>query len=128
MIVLDAGVLIALLDGHDAHHRAARALFEEHVAETFGISPITEAEVLVRAARDGVEDRMLADLRALGVEPVLLPADAGVQLARLRAAARAKLPDCCVLLAARQAGSAVATFDAGLAEAALRAGLRVLPT
>lgn len=127
MIVLDAGVPIALFDARDAHHAAAEALFAEHLDASFGIGPITEAEVLVRAARGGLEERMLADLRALGIEPLSLPVDAGMQLARLRAGSGAKMPDCCVLLAAQQTRGSVATFDAGLASAARRAGLPVLP-
>lgn len=127
MIVVDAGVPIALFDVRDAHHEAAVALFTEHLDASFGISPVTEAEVLVRAAREGLEERMLTDLRGLGIELVPLPVDAGIQLARLRAGSGAKMPDCCVLLAAQQTGAHVATFDASLASAASRTGLSVLP-
>lgn len=130
VIVLDASVLIAHLDAADVHHRRATAVLMAAAtdAEEVAASPITLAEVLVGPARIGRLEQGLAALRLLGVATVDLPSDAPAQLAELRATAALKLPDCCVLLAARQGGAAVATFDTDLATAASRSGLRLRPT
>jgi len=59
-----------------------------------------------------------------GVAVLHYDEDDAPRLARLRAGSRLRLPDCCVLLAARDAAAAgVATFDARLAEQAERLGL-----
>lgn len=123
MIALDAGVLIALFDANDAHHAAAEALFAANPTEPMTIGPINQAEVLVRAARENRDQKMLADLRALGVETTALPDDAGLRLARLRAHTGARMPDCCVLLTAEQTSARVATFDRRLVDAATSLGL-----
>lgn len=119
MIVLDAGVLIALFDAEDAHHSDAERIFTSHIDQPMMLSPLTLAEVLVRAARDGVESRMDADIRALGISTTPLPDDAGIRLARLRAHTGSTLPDCCVLLTAEQTNARIATFDTQLRRAAL---------
>jgi predicted nucleic acid-binding protein len=121
VIVVDASVLIAHLDERDVlHERAVEALLA--VAEqTLASSPITLAEVLVGPARAGRLDEAQAALRALGVAEVPLARDASFRLAALRAETGLKLPDCCVLLAADDAGAAdVLTFDERLATAARR--------
>lgn len=124
--MLDAGVVIALLDAHDTHHAQARALFTAYADEPLTMGPINQAEVLVRAAREGRDEQMVADLTALGISITALPDDCGVRLARLRAQTRAKMPDCCVLLTALQSGASVSTFDARLADVATDLGLTVL--
>ena len=123
MIVLDTSVLIAHLDAADAHHDRATTLLLNLADEPFGASPVTLAEVLVGPARAGQLDHAERALRQLEVETVSLEPDAPVRLATLRAGTRLKLPDCCVLLAAEQAGGAVVTFDDRLAAAARERGL-----
>ena len=54
---------------------------------------------------------------------VALDTDAPARLATLRAITGLKLPDCCVLLAAEQAGAAVLTLDDRVAAAARERGL-----
>ncbi len=125
MIALDAGVLIALLDAGDDHHEQAEALFTTHVDEPMTIGPINQAEVLVRAAREGRDQQLVADLAALEVTVTALPEDCGIRLARLRAQTGATMPDCCVLLTALQVGADIATFDTRLATAATDLGLTV---
>lgn len=126
MIALDAGVLVALFDANDAHHAAAEALFAANPDEAMTISPINQAEVLVRAAREQRDQQMLADLRALGITTTALPEDAGPRLARLRAHTGAKMPDCCVLLTAEQTSARVATFDERLAAVTASLGLELV--
>ena len=111
MIVLDANVLIAWLDGNDNHHDRAQALLEREVGERFGINPLTLAEVLVAPVRENrVEDirKALADLE---LAELAFPVDAAFKLADLRARTNLTMPDCCVLLAAADAGARLASFD-----------------
>ena len=126
MIALDAGVLIALFDANDTHHAAAEALFADNPTEPMTIGPVTEAEVLVRAARENRDQEMLADIRALRIATTPLPDDAATRLARLRARTRSRMPHCCVLLTAEQTSARVATFDEALKESARSLGLDVV--
>lgn len=126
MIVLDASVLIAHLDGRDAHHERAGHLIGETGAEPLGASAITLAETLVAPARTGRLDDARAALDRLGVGELPLGEDAPGRLAQLRADTARKLPDCCVLLAAEENGGTVASFDSDLIVTARELGLKTL--
>lgn len=124
MIILDASVLIAHLDRNDAHHERAERLLRENNGRALGASTITLAEALVAGARSGQLRELRGAIERLGVTEMLTGSDAHVRLAELRARTGHKLPDCCVLLAAKEIGGAVASFDAALIEAAK--GLKLL--
>jgi predicted nucleic acid-binding protein len=126
VIVLDASILIAYLDAENSHHGAAEALLAREVDDELAVNPLTLAEVLVVPVRDGRLEAMLSALRDLEVEALPFPADTAVRLAQLRATTRLKMPDCCVLLSAEEAGARVASFDARLAHAAEDRGLPIL--
>jgi len=126
VIVLDASVLIAYLDNEDDHHAAAEALLADTTSEELGANPLTLAEVLVVPARDGRLDLVRAVLHDLDVAELPFPADTAVKLAGLRAGTGLTMPDCCVLLAAEDAGAGVACFDDRLARAAEQRGLAVI--
>lgn len=126
MIVVDASVLIAHLDERDAHHERARRLLADTGAEPLGASTITLAETFVAPARAGRLDDVVAALDRLGVTELPLADGTSRQLARLRAETGCKLPDCCVLLAARENGGTVASFDSALVDAAVGLGLPIL--
>lgn len=126
MIVLDASVVIALLDGADAHHARAVQVIEDAQDrhEELAMSPVTIAEILVGPARAGRDEAVLEDLGHLGIRETALGSPR--RLAALRVSTGLRLPDCCVLLAAEDAsGADVATFDDRLAGAARARGLRV---
>ena len=125
MIVLDASVLIAHLDQHDALHAAAQERLRRAVKQRlrFGTSTITLAEVLVDPTRSGTLRAAQAALSALGVAELPLPPDAAERLAALRTETALKLPDCCVLLAAEASNGGVLTFDERLTHAAAERGL-----
>jgi len=124
VIVLDANVLIAFLDGDDAHHRSAIELMA--TADRYRMHPLTVAEVLVKWVRE----RRLAEveqlLDELGVTTHQLIARESVRLAELRASTGLKLPDCCPLLLAEVGGWPLATFDARLATAARSRGVEIV--
>lgn len=126
MIVLDASVLIAYLDGADNHHETAERLLAGAIDDHLGANPLTLAEVLVVPARNGRLDAVLSVLRDLDVETLPFPADTAVRLADLRASTGLKMPGCCVLLSAEDASGRVASFDGRLAQAAEARGLPVL--
>ncbi len=46
----------------------------------------------------------------LEIQELPFPADAAVRLAQLRATTDLKMPDCCVLLVAEDAGASIASF------------------
>lgn len=124
MIVLDASVLIAHLDGSDRHHAKARKLLEANSGEPLGASPITLAETLVSPARASRLEDTEAALQRLGVRELPLEQGAPRHLAEMRAEIGLKMPDCCVLLAAQDHGGIVASFDSDLLSAARKLGLQ----
>ncbi len=126
MIVLDASVLIAYLDGEDAQHPAAEFLLAREIDDEFAANPLTLAEVLVGPTRTGRLETARSVLRALGVAEQPFPADSAVRLARLRSDTGLRMPDCCVLLAAQDVAARVAAFDDRLTRAAEDLGLIAL--
>ncbi|HEX2393190.1 MAG TPA: PIN domain-containing protein [Solirubrobacterales bacterium] len=123
MIVLDASVLIAHLDGRDAHHEAATRLLAESDGEPLGASSVTLAETLVGPARAGRLEEARSVLSRLGVADLGIGEDAPARLAELRAETGVKLPDCCVLAVAEEYEAGVASFDGRLIEVAQKLGL-----
>lgn len=123
MIVLDAGVVIALFSPGDAHHDRARRLLAEHPGP-FLMHSLTVAETLVAAARVGREEELWGALRGLGVDVAQTSSDEPLVLARLRATHALKMPDTCVLAAAVHLRAPVATFDARLGAVAESMSLR----
>ena len=118
MIVLDASVLIAHLDGSDRHHAEAQILLEANSEELLGASAITLAETLVSPARAGRLSDAETALQQLGVAELTLGESTPARLAKLRAEVGLKMPDCCVLLAAQEHAGIVASFDLDLLAAA----------
>jgi predicted nucleic acid-binding protein len=125
-VVLDASVLIGHLDNNDPHHGRAVSLLDATDGQMLGASTITLAETLVAPARAGRLADAHAALKRLGVRELALGDEASSRLARLRADLSIKLPDCCVLLAAREHAGAVASFDTGVIKAARKLGLRTV--
>ena len=126
MIVLDASVLIAYLEGEDEHHEAAEALLAREIDDDFGANPLTLAEVLVVPARDHRLDEARLTLLELEVEELPFPGDTAVKLALLRSETGLKTPDCSVLLAAEHAGGRLASFDEALRNAAVKRSLQTV--
>jgi toxin FitB len=124
VIVVDASVLIGHLDEADAQHDRATALLTEAATSPLAASTITIAEVLVGPARSGRLEAARAALEALELTEVPLGSGASERLASLRAKTNLKLPDCCVVLAAEDAGAgAILTLDDRLAAQAAQLGL-----
>lgn len=127
MIVLDASLLIAYLDGEDAHHGRAEELLAREIDDDFGANSLTLAEVLVAPVREDRLETVRAMLSDLEVQELPFPDDTAVKLAQLRATTGLKMPDCCVLLAAEHAGAArVASFDDRLTQAVRARNLEIV--
>jgi predicted nucleic acid-binding protein len=123
VIILDANVLIGFLDATDPHHDASIDLLERHFVDGFGSNVLTVAEALVHPTRVNRQDAALASLVKVGVQAIGLDASEAALLAGVRNAYRLRMPDAVALRTAIQTGSELATFDAGLASAAERAGV-----
>jgi predicted nucleic acid-binding protein len=105
LTILDAGVIIGVLDATDAHHGAARAALSAAVerGDALAVPASAYAECLVGPARRGRDamravDRFLLDLPA-DVEPITR--QLATRAAELRARhRRLRLPDALVLATA----------------------------
>ena len=107
---LDAGVIIAFLDGDDAHHDAARSALTEAVDDTerLALAASALAECLVGPARTGPQavEIVRTLVERLPASVVDLDADIAARAAGLRARHRSlKLPDALVLATAEQSGA-----------------------
>lgn len=125
MIVLDASMLIALLDAEDPHHVSARVTLA-HASDDLAMSVLTLAEVAVGPARlDRLGDACTA---AAVLRLAVAPLDGAdwTQLARLRVETGLGMPDCCVVHTALHQSGPVATCDRRLGRAADNLGLRTL--
>jgi predicted nucleic acid-binding protein len=126
VIVFDANVLIAHFNDSDLHHSRAQSLLEANNGESWGVSSVTLAEVLVYPVRAGRLAEAEAVLVGLDVQEVPLGSGASGRLAEMRGELGLKMPDCCVLLAAQNNEAALATFDARLISAAEKLGIAVV--
>jgi len=120
LIVLDAGIVIAALDGSDAHHAAAITALRE--ARTSGdelVMPASAyAESLVGPSRLGNDAVATVDAFLDALPAAIAPAsrEIGREAAALRAAHGSvlRLPDALVLATARVLGASLTlTTDAG---------------
>jgi predicted nucleic acid-binding protein len=126
LVVLDAGVLIALLDSEDHHHAWALRLFERTLSDELAISALTLVEVGVhphRASRVGEFQDSVAglNLTVRGVDP-----DEVAALSALRARTTLKMSDAVVLNLAIRTHASLAATDQALASQGAKEGIRVL--
>lgn len=120
LTVLDAGVIIGVLDGSDAHHAGARAALSDALArgDAIAVPASAYAETLVAPARQGspamdAVDELLADLPA-EVEPITRQIARRAAELRARHGRRIRLPDALVLATALHLkAERVLTTDAG---------------
>ena len=120
LTVLDAGVVIGILDDEDVHHAAARAAVQAALArgDALTIPASAYAECLVGPARAGkpavqAVDAFLLDLVA-DVEPITRQLAAKAAQLRARHGSRLRLPDALVLATALHLkAERVLTTDAG---------------
>jgi predicted nucleic acid-binding protein len=119
LIVLDAGILIAVLDAGDAHHEDAalqlRAIRARGDRVLVPVSAYAEAMVRPSAAGPAAQSRLDRFLDDLAADVAPATRSIGRRAAELRAAhgSRLRLPDALVLATASDVGAdAVLTTDA----------------
>lgn len=128
-MVLDAGVLIALMNPGDAHYAdAVNVVRRGAIAGALLAHPMTVAESAVGAAEHGRLEQVRRAFDGLGLATAQSDPEQPWRLAALRAEARLPLADCCVLDLAIESGGHLATFDTRLAAAARRHGVALATT
>ncbi|HEX6475113.1 MAG TPA: PIN domain-containing protein [Candidatus Limnocylindria bacterium] len=127
LTVLDAGVIIGVLDADDAHHDAARRALAKAIeaGDALAVPASVYAEVLVAPAGVGVAavrrvDALLNDL-AVDVEPATRQLAKRAAELRARHGRRLRLPDALVLATAvHLRADQVLTVDRGWPDAGVR--------
>ena len=122
-LILDASVVIALLDTADAHHE--RAVDDVEAADISGHKLLAPAsaysEALVAFARDDRTEDARGAIFAMGIEVTPLTMEIAEQAAVLRARhERLRLPDAIVLATAHQLSAELLSYDARLSRLARR--------
>ena len=125
IVVLDAGVLIALHSSEDPHHKWALQMFSDTISFELAMSALTYSEALVHPTKAGKELQFEKSVKGLGIEIKGIGPDEAREIASQRVRSGLKMPDAVVLaLAARLKGS-IATSDKALAAAARRMSIGV---
>ena len=117
-LILDASVLIGLLDSEDAHH--TRAVAEIEAADNSRrrlVAPATAySEALVAFAREGRTSEARGAISGMGLNVEPLTAAMAERAAELRSQhARLRLPDAMVLACAAELDGELLTYDDRLA-------------
>lgn len=124
-VVIDAGVLIALYNDNDLHHRWAVDFLIQSTNSELHMSSLNLAEVIVQPIRQGVLEKLISGIKGLGVELTGVSQEAAIALAGLRATTNLPMPDCCLIALAQDKKASLATTDKGAAKAARALGLDV---
>lgn len=124
MIVLDAGVLIALNDPTDAHHASVARFLEANADGRLVANGVTIAESLVHVASEGVLGEVLEDYELLGIEALDVAGTSAGLIARIRSETRLRMPDVLVLYTCEREHADLVTTDTALARVATARGVR----
>jgi predicted nucleic acid-binding protein len=120
-LILDASVLIGLLDTADAHH--SQAVDDVEAADLAGERLLVPASAYSEALVSFARARRISDAReaiaAMGISVTPMTSSIAERAAELRAALdRLRLPDAIVLATARELQARLLTYDDGLAKIA----------
>lgn len=120
-LILDASVLIGLLDTADAHHE--QAVDEVEAADRAGDTLLAPASAYSKALVSFARAGRMADAReaiaAMGITVVALSQAIAEHSAEIRASHdRLRLPDAIVLATARELGAQLLTYDDNLLKVA----------
>jgi predicted nucleic acid-binding protein len=116
-LILDASVVIGLLDSADAHHRAAVDAVEAADAQDrrLVVPASAYSETLVAFARAGRLHEATDAIAAMGITVAPVTATMAQRAAELRARHRGlRLPDAIVLACARELDGDLLSYDEGL--------------
>lgn len=120
-LILDASVLIGLLDTADSHHRAA--VDDVEAADLAGERLLVPASAYSEALVSFARVRRISDAReaiaGMGIVVTPMTSSTAEMAAELRATHdRLRLPDAIVLATARELEARLLTYDDGLAKIA----------
>ena len=120
-LILDASVLIGLLDRGDAHHQAA--VDDVEAADKRGDELLAPAsaysEALVAFARAGRASQAREAITAMGITVTPMTRELGELAAELRARhRRLRLPDAIVIATAQQLSAQLLSYDSRLVKIA----------
>ena len=108
LIIIDASVVIALLDPADALHAAARQEFDQVAGEELALPASALAETLVAPARAGKLEEARQRIQALELLIADVDEDVALEAARWRGRhSRLRLPDALVLATAEVLNASV---------------------
>lgn len=124
-LVLDAGVLIGLVNTKDKHHTWALGIMNQTLVHALCMGVVNYAECLVAPAAAGKLDLFKERTAGLGIQVIHLLASEAFGLAEVRAVNALKMPDSAALHLAVTLEAELATTDIKLAQAARQLGLRV---
>jgi predicted nucleic acid-binding protein len=113
-VILDASVLIGLLDTADAHHERAVTDVEnaDHAGHTLIAPASAYSETLVAFARARRLGDARASIAAMGIQIAPLTAAMAERAAELRAGRRRlRLPDAMLVACALEIGGELLTYD-----------------
>ncbi|GGH50309.1 type II toxin-antitoxin system VapC family toxin [Microbacterium album] len=127
-VVVDANVIIALLDARDATHEQAAAVLRTLVGRPKHVHPLTLSEVLVHPARRGGREEAALQRAALARAGFAVidegaPSPEDIAVARSRGL---RMPDAVVLASALSLAVPLVTFDRRLASAARDGGVPLI--
>jgi predicted nucleic acid-binding protein len=123
-LILDASVLIGLMDTSDRHHATAVNNVEaaDHAGDSLQTPASAYSEMLVAFARADRVPEARAAVAGMGITITPLTAPIAERAAALRAMhPRLRLPDALVLATARELGADLLTYANRLAQVAQRA-------
>ena len=112
-VVLDSSVLIALLNPKDSHHKQALNFYQPK--NEYLISALSVAEVMPRAIREGVEERVWKALNLMAREIIQVSGEIALFAAEIRSTANVKTPDAIISATASICKAELWTFDKKLA-------------
>lgn len=124
-VVLDAGVLIALYDDSDAHHKWAIDFLINTSERQLLMSSVNYAEVIVQPVARGLLPKLTEGIKGLGIKIASVGEESVVPLAQVRAKTALPMPDCCLIELAQKKHAAIATTDKAAAKGASGLGLAV---
>lgn len=126
IVVLDAGVLIALSSESDAHHEWAMGMFLHTLSQELSMPALTYAEVMVHPTKAGKADEFQQRLAGLHIQ--VRPCDQSdvADLATLRVDSGLRMPDAVVLHESLRLGATLATTDQALMRKAAQLGIEML--
>ncbi len=124
-MVLDANVVIALLNERDGLHVDAFDLVDDNAWDEFCTSAVTLSETLVRATALGAVERERSKIGLLGVRIVPVTSAMAHAAARLRSEHRLHLADAIVVSTTTTMRGRLATFDKRVRRIAHEEGIEV---